>query len=135
MLTHSTEAHIVFNSPLEGVEVCDKECSVAINPVSLPSIFYVTVTTDDIENGVRGTATGCPVALAIARTLDRADVFAIVNPTRVALCGYYSQKEFTPFTPSTELREFIVRYDNHEPVSAETFQLTREFYSGSQFAR
>lgn len=76
--------------------------------------MIVIVTQEDIANGKRRAATGCPLALAIERATGR---HASVGPQRVSI-GWHKSL----FLPPTAYN-FRQDFDNGVPVQPFTFDL------------
>lgn len=80
----------------------------------------VTVTVDDIRDGVAINCTQCPVALALQRAYPEADASA--SPL---FLRFYGNREIVAFaiTPD-EVRKFISRVDSFKDVEPFSFEIT-----------
>ncbi len=70
------------------------------------------VTQNDIDNGVRGSKTGCAIARAVSRLFGTSDVSVSTHKI------FVGNKEYTP-TP--EVQQFIYDFDNGKPVRPRFF--------------
>jgi hypothetical protein len=75
----------------------------------------VEVTQDDIDNGVAGSHTKCPIALALRRLTGFGG--ATVGYTS---CGPYHERYYLP----AYARKFIGAFDSDKPVKPFTLELT-----------
>lgn len=75
--------------------------------------YNIYVTEDDIRNAIRGSATHCPIALAI----KRATPFKEVSVGGGASCNGF------PMSLAAEHAEFVRRFDAGEPVEPIQFQM------------
>lgn len=81
----------------------------------------ISVTEEDIANGRRKRCQKCPVAIAMLR----AGFYTVwANPGDLTWIDS-ERNEHSCVTPD-EVREFITRFDNHEPVAPFTFELRDE---------
>ena len=84
-----------------------------------PLVFaqQITVTQEDIDQGLRQTPTGCAIARAIKR---QTGFSAVVYPYDIYVTGKdisYHQET------SGEIQDFIVKWDVHYPVKPFSFEL------------
>ncbi len=77
----------------------------------------VSVTAEDIANGIRKNCRGCPVALATQRTYETAYVW--VNTESITID--YQDPRIVK-TPS-DVKRFVLKFDAGEPVFPFEFEL------------
>lgn len=89
---------------------------------SLPELFTVEVTAEDIVNGERGYCTLCPVALALQRTHPVKDGWLVGHyaATLVAMKRVGRRSEY-----DHDAVNFITRFDDGESVEPFTVTLVR----------
>lgn len=79
----------------------------------------VTVTAEDIANGIRVSCSGCPIALALKRERNGLPAMFAVTETYVRF-GDWPKPEL-PL--SAEAKKFIADFDAGRPVQPATFEL------------
>lgn len=83
---------------------------------------WIYVTPDDINKGTVGNSTECPIAQAVKRRLNSSDVWVYPEAMYVDNVRYEMPRIAA---------EFIVDYDDHQPVQPVRFKLP----TGVQMAR
>lgn len=79
--------------------------------------ILISVTQDDINNGICGDAENCPIALSVKRQFNSRHVQ--VNNLNIIT----SDKEMFFWLPDIA-RDFIFKYDNHEKVEPFEFKVS-----------
>jgi hypothetical protein len=87
----------------------------------------ITVTQDDIDKGVRGTACKCPVARAVGRAFGvppLADQVSVGHA--IGVRKYPSDRCMTWYDASPEAKYFMLMFDTKQPVGPFEFELGEE---------
>lgn len=84
----------------------------------------IKVTQDDIRNGLKETASLCPIALAAKRSLAK---IGSMDGVGITIIGFTANngRQYNLDLPN-EVTEFIRRFDGDEPVEPFEFQLEIE---------
>ena len=93
-----------------------------VNMNTLPERIKVTVTSEDIEMGRRGSHLRCPIAQALKRRFP--ECIAAAGLSRIAL--WMEGNLSSHYYPTSErMVEFIGRFDKRLPVEPSTFVVTK----------
>jgi hypothetical protein len=84
------------------------------------SQIKVTVTQEDIANGIEGISDACAIAQAIMREF---------STTKVRVGESVTIVDNVRYNTSTRARKFIDRFDNEKPVKPSTFIFRRRDYN------
>jgi hypothetical protein len=86
----------------------------------------ITVTAQDIQSGTQCAAFGCPVALAVNRHLnaDFKSGWAQTRFTVASISNPNDPKNFVDHVVPSAASDFIIRFDQKQPVKPFTFDLT-----------
>lgn len=77
----------------------------------------VTVTQDDIDNGIRHSPSFCPIGRAFKRSFPGHFDVSVANPTIV----YHYDDMFAYFRPSKRALAFMTKFDEGENVEPTSF--------------
>lgn len=96
---------------------------------------HIQVTREDIDNGIRGMSTCCPVALAICRTfeIDSAEQEIEVDGECVSFPYEYLEVYFPDFKVATLVSKFVSLFDREElvlPFEFDMFIEIKEYDDG-----
>jgi len=89
----------------------------------LPKRIKVSVTADDITNGVKDNCKLCPIALAVVRLLPQSD--AIVSYHSCAIRSGQPVPPWVKYKLSQSAKHFVRRFDNGLSVKPATFIFER----------
>jgi len=88
-----------------------------------PKTYHVSVTYADIENGIVGQSTCCPIALAVCRTLGfNSEEGCIEVDSNISLVG----SDYSVYT-TTDLFKFIDRFDKRLDVYPFEFDIEIDY--------
>jgi hypothetical protein len=91
----------------------------------MDTVLTVTVTDYDIDSGVPGSFTQCPVAIAIRRTLAASHVSVGENVIQVSH-GYRDSATSVNYATPADVRDFVRWFDGRGAAGVEPFSFDLE---------